>query len=111
MGPMNGVRFAVHLLQTFPECKVILVSGNVVTVSRLFDPISDAGGHKFPILPKLGRKFMLAIITTITTNSREAAKPLSVQPPPPKTGTERIWGYSRKGNLCLPHIIVWHSSV
>ncbi len=44
MGPMNRVRLAVHPLQTFPECKVILVSGNVLTDCRLLDSNSDAGG-------------------------------------------------------------------
>jgi len=50
MGPMNGIELAIRLAQSAPECKVLLVSGNVLTASLLLD--SEAGGYEFPLLPK-----------------------------------------------------------
>jgi DNA-binding NtrC family response regulator len=50
MGPMNGIELAMHLAQTQPECKVLLISGNAAVLSLM----GDEGGSdfRFPILPK-----------------------------------------------------------
>jgi DNA-binding NtrC family response regulator len=50
MGKMNGIELAYHLSATIPECKVLLVSGNVLTDSLLEQ--SPAAAVDFPLLAK-----------------------------------------------------------
>ena len=50
MGPMNGVQLAIHLANTLPDCKVLILSGHVLAASSIADSI--ARGYEFPILPK-----------------------------------------------------------
>ena len=35
MGPISGVRLAIHLAKRFPECKVLMVSGHAQVCARL----------------------------------------------------------------------------
>jgi two-component system OmpR family response regulator len=48
--PMNGFQLAVQLSQTFPLCKVLLMTSNVRKESRVRG--SNAGGDTFPLLRK-----------------------------------------------------------
>jgi len=61
MGRMNGVELAMHLAQTAPECRVLLVSGhaNTPTLAEM------ANGYKFPILakPVLPREILTFLAT------------------------------------------------
>ena len=50
MGKMNGVQLAIHLADTQPSCKVLLVSGNVLTAQLV--EAANAAHYHFPILPK-----------------------------------------------------------
>jgi DNA-binding NtrC family response regulator len=50
MGPMNGVQLAIHLANTLPDCKVLILSGHVLAASSIADSI--ARGYEFPILAK-----------------------------------------------------------
>ena len=37
MGPISGVRLAIHLAKRFPECKVLMISGHAQVCARLPD--------------------------------------------------------------------------
>jgi CheY-like chemotaxis protein len=50
MGKMDGVALAIYLGQALPDCKVLLISGNLATEQLLAE--SKKLGHEFPILPK-----------------------------------------------------------
>jgi CheY-like chemotaxis protein len=50
MRGMNGIEAALRVSLIFPDCRVILMSGNAATADLLQD--ARAHGHNFEILPK-----------------------------------------------------------
>src|ERR1700761_7841943 len=47
---MNGIDLAIHFEKHFPECKILLISGQVATGDLL--EASYAQGRRFDVLPK-----------------------------------------------------------
>jgi CheY-like chemotaxis protein len=67
MGPMNGIELAIHLAETVPECKVLLLSGNVMTESLLLD--SRAGTFNLSVVTKPAHpKEILQFLADIQTD-------------------------------------------
>ena len=50
MGAINGVELAIHIAETYPDCKVLLLSGHSLTSTLL--EMSEKLGYSFPILAK-----------------------------------------------------------
>jgi DNA-binding NtrC family response regulator len=50
MGPINGVQLAIHLAETLPHCKVLLVSDHALMATTIAD--SMASGYRFHTLAK-----------------------------------------------------------
>lgn len=50
MGTMNGIDLAIYVGQVLPSCKVILMSGNLITGDLM--TASEKLGHHFTILAK-----------------------------------------------------------
>ncbi len=50
MGGMTGIDVAIHFSNFLPQCKIILVSGNISTAGLL--EIAGKQGHQFEVLPK-----------------------------------------------------------
>jgi DNA-binding response OmpR family regulator len=47
---MNGIQFAILMHETYPNCRVILLSGHPATADVIVD--AEAHGHIFELLPK-----------------------------------------------------------
>ena|SRR6266700_6597744 len=63
MGPMNGIQPAMHLAESLPACKVVLMSGHILTAALPED--LTANGHKFimfakPVHPRRVLDFLAA---------------------------------------------------
>ena len=50
MGGISGVEVAIYFSNYLPNCKIILISGNVLTAGLL--ELAGREGYKFPLLPK-----------------------------------------------------------
>jgi CheY-like chemotaxis protein len=50
LGGISGIDVAIHIIQHFPSCKVILFSGQAATEDLL--ERAEADGHRFEILAK-----------------------------------------------------------
>lgn len=50
MGKMNGIELAYHLSATIPDCRVLLMSGNVATDTLLVE--WPAAAYDFPLVSK-----------------------------------------------------------
>lgn len=50
MGGISGVEVAIYFSNYLPNCKIILISGNVLTASLL--ELAGREGYKFPLLSK-----------------------------------------------------------
>lgn len=70
---MNGIDLAVLLQQQFPNCRVLLFSGQTATADLLAD--AEIKGHKFEILakPVHPNEMLQAALRVLTAHSPEHA--------------------------------------
>ena len=50
MGGMSGIEVAIYFANYLPDCKIILISGNILTASLL--EVAGRQGYQFQLLPK-----------------------------------------------------------
>lgn len=50
MGGMSGIEVAIYFSNLLPQCKIVLISGNVLTTSLL--EVAGRQGYRFHVLPK-----------------------------------------------------------
>jgi len=50
MAGMSGVELAIYFSNYLPNCKIVLMSGNIMTASLL--ELAGRQGYQFPLLPK-----------------------------------------------------------
>jgi DNA-binding response OmpR family regulator len=69
---MNGIELAITIKRIFPECKILLFSGQASTVDLM--AAADREGHRFTLLSKpVPPKILVAIVAEhLNTNSMMA---------------------------------------
>jgi CheY-like chemotaxis protein len=50
MGGMSGIEVAIYFANYLPKCRIILISGNIMTASLL--EVAGKQGYQFQLLPK-----------------------------------------------------------
>jgi CheY-like chemotaxis protein len=50
MAGMSGVELAIYFSNYLPDCRIVLMSGNIMTSSLL--ELAGRQGYRFPLLPK-----------------------------------------------------------
>lgn len=79
---MNGIDLAVLLQEQFPNCRVLLFSGQTATADLLAD--AEIKGHKFEILakPVHPNEMLQAALRVLTVNTPEHASGGSAESEP-----------------------------
>jgi CheY-like chemotaxis protein len=78
---MTGIDAAIEILKTLPNCKILLMSGDVATAGLLME--AHDNGYDFEILPKpFNPNDVLDKLKSMSSNP-SVTKPTSKQTPPP----------------------------